>query len=59
MLMSIIWIDGGSIKPWIYNNAFLSWLTKYNASLTFAVCFMLLMWIIGYVLDKKKIYIKV
>jgi len=27
--------------------------------LAFAVCFMLLMWIIGYVLDKKKIYIKV
>ncbi|RKS55360.1 putative acyltransferase [Gillisia mitskevichiae] len=59
MLMSIIWIDGGSIKPWIYNNAFLSWLSKYNASIAFAVCFMLLMWIIGYVLDKKKIYIKV
>ena len=59
MLMSIIWVDGGSIKPWIYNNAFLSWLSKYNASLAFAVCFMLFMWIIGYVLDKKKIYIKV
>jgi predicted acyltransferase len=59
LLMSIIWIDGGYIKPWIYNNAFLSWLTKHNASLAFAVCFMLLMWIIGYVLDKKKIYIKV
>ncbi len=59
MLMSIIWVDGGSLKPWIYNNVFLSWLTKYNASLAFAVCFMLLMWIIGYVLDKKKIYIKV
>lgn len=59
MLMSIIWVDGGSLKPWIYNNVFLSWLTKYNASLAFAVSFMLLMWIIGYVLDKKKIYIKV
>jgi predicted acyltransferase len=59
ILMGIIRIDGGSIKSWIYNNAFLSWLTKYDASLAFAVCFMLLMWIIGYVLDKKKIYIKV
>ncbi|WP_409994693.1 acyltransferase family protein [Gillisia sp. Hel_I_86] len=59
MLMSVIWIDGGSIKPWIYNNAFLSWLTLYDASIAFAVSFMLFMWIIGYILDKKKIYIKV
>lgn len=59
MLMGIIWIDGTFIKPWLYKNAFLSWLTSYNASLMFAMCFILVMWGIGYVLDKKKIYMKV
>jgi len=58
-LMSIVWIHGAALKIWIYNNAFLSWLTKYNASLAFAVSFMLLMWCIGYIMDRKKIYIKV
>lgn len=58
-LMSIVWIHGAALKIWIYNNAFLSWLTKYNASLAFAVSFMLLMWCIVYIMDRKKIYIKV
>ncbi|SDR86976.1 Predicted acyltransferase [Gillisia sp. Hel1_33_143] len=58
-LLSIVWIHGAALKIWIYTNAFLSWLTKYNASLAFAVSFMLLMWCIGYIMDRKKIYIKV
>ncbi|MGI0105998.1 acyltransferase family protein [Salinimicrobium sp. WS361] len=59
MLMSVIWINGASMKGWIYNNFFLSWLGAYNASLLFAVCYMLLMWLMGYWMDKKRIYIKV
>ncbi|MFZ0489822.1 MAG: DUF5009 domain-containing protein, partial [Salegentibacter sp.] len=59
MLMSIIWVDGGSLKPWIYQNFYLSWLTGKNASLAYAISFMLLMWLLGFWLDKKKIYIKV
>ncbi len=47
------------LKPWIYKNGFLSWLTNYNASLLFAICFVLLLWIVGYIMDKRKIYIKV
>lgn len=59
MLMNVIWINGGSMKGWIYDNFFLSWLEPYNASLLFAVTYMLLMWLMGYWMDKKRIYIKV
>ena len=47
------------MKGWLYDNFFLSWLEPYNASLLFAVTYMLLMWLMGYWMDKKKIYIKV
>lgn len=59
MLMNVIWIQGMALKPWIYENAYLSWLTPYNASLAFAISYVLLMWLLGYWLDKKNIYIKV
>lgn len=59
MLFNVIMIDGSILKSWIYNNAFLSWLADYNASLAFAIAYMLLMWLIGYWLDRKNIYIKV
>ena len=58
-LMSIIWINGGSLKPWLYNNFYLSWLSDLNASLLFAISFVVVMWLIGYGMDKKKIYVKV
>ncbi|MFD1094548.1 acyltransferase family protein [Salegentibacter chungangensis] len=59
MLMNVIWVNGGALKTWLYNNMYLSWLSSYNASLAFALSYMLLMWLLGYWLDKKKIYIKV
>lgn len=59
MLMNVIYINGQSMKGWIYDKVFLSWLTPYNASLFFAITYMLLMWLMGYWMDKKRIYIKV
>jgi len=47
-----------SIYTWVYNNIF-SKVGAYTGSLLFAVVFMLCCWLIGYILDKKKIYIKV
>ncbi|MGK7390253.1 MAG: acyltransferase family protein [Candidatus Cyclobacteriaceae bacterium M2_1C_046] len=58
-LLIITRIDGMSMSGWIYENFFLSWLEGKNASLLFAICYMLLMWFAGYWMDKKKIYIKV
>lgn len=59
MLMTIIYIDGQPLKSWLYTNFYLSWISDYNASLAFAVTYMLLMWLIGYLLKRKNIYIKV
>lgn len=59
MLMNIIYINDQALKPWLYQNFYLSWLSDYNASLLFAISYMLLMWLLGFWLHKRKIYIKV
>ncbi|WP_424492751.1 acyltransferase family protein [Salinimicrobium sp. GXAS 041] len=59
MLMAIIVIGETSLKSWLYQNLFLNWLTDYNASLLFAVTYVFLLWLLGYWMDRKKIYIKV
>lgn len=59
MLMNIIYVNGQALKPWLYQNLYLSWLNNYNASLLFAISYMLLIWLFGYWLHKKRIYIKV
>ena len=59
LTMGLIFIGDTSLKSWIYQNLFLSWLSPYNASLLYALLFLVFMWLIAYILDKKKIYIKV
>jgi len=59
MVMSIILVNSEGLKTSIYKNGFLSWLTDYNASLFYAICYVILMWLVGYIMDKRKIYIKV
>lgn len=59
MLLNIVWIEGASIRSWMYDYFFLSWLNSYNASLLFAVTYVFLMWLIGFVMDKQNVYIKV
>ncbi|QHT67487.1 DUF1624 domain-containing protein [Rhodocytophaga rosea] len=58
-VLSLISIGEGSVTGWVYQNLFASWLEGKNASLAFAVCYMLSLWLIGYAMDKKKVYIKV
>ncbi|MBN7816047.1 acyltransferase family protein [Algoriphagus pacificus] len=48
-----------SLRAVIYQNLFTSWLSPKNASFFFAFSYMLLIWLIGLWMDKKKIYIKV
>lgn len=43
---------------WVYLHGF-SWAGDYWSSLLFAVCFMLICWLVGYFLDKRKIYVRV
>lgn len=47
-----------SVYKWIYTNVF-QWTGDYTGSFLFALCFMLLCWLVGYGLDKRKIYIRV
>ena len=52
-------VGDSSMQQVFYRNVLLSFASPINASLLFALLFMLACWTIGYVLDKKRIYIKV
>ena len=58
-LISFIPIGDSNLKDVIYANGFTSWLEPKNASFLFAIAYMLLIWSIGFLMDKNKIYIKV
>ena len=47
-----------SLHGWIYKNIF-SHVGEYFGSLLFAVSYMLICWLVGYWLDKRKIYVRV
>ena len=59
MLINVIYLKGLALKTWLYQKFYLSWLDNYEASLLFAISYMLLMWLMGYFLHRKRIYIKV
>jgi predicted acyltransferase len=64
-LLGMIRFAGGeagndiSLQQWIFNNLFLSWTSPINASLAFAICFILFWLFLMWLLYQKKIYIKV
>jgi predicted acyltransferase len=58
-LLGLIQIGDQSLKAWIFNNLFVSWLDPYNASLAFAIVFVLCLFIPSWALYKKGIILKV
>jgi predicted acyltransferase len=59
ILMYFIRVDENkSLFRWIYQNTF-QYAGDYLGSLLFAITFMLFCWLIGYILDKRKIYVRV
>ena len=52
-------IQGESFHRWIFLNLLKSWVGGYFGSLFFALSFMLLCWVVGYWMDRKKIYVKI
>jgi predicted acyltransferase len=50
--------DNVTLKSWIYQNAFLSWATPINASLAFALSYVLVWLAIMWVFYQRKIFIK-
>jgi predicted acyltransferase len=55
----LISVKDSNLQVWIYENLLASWASPINASFLFAFLFMLICWSVGYVLDKKRIYVKV
>ncbi len=48
-----------ALQSWIYNHAYASWLSPNNASLAFAICFILLWLFLLWLLYRKNIIIKI
>lgn len=48
-----------SLQQWIFNNGFLSWASPINASLAYAICFILFWLFLMWLLYRKKMYLKV
>lgn len=55
----IIPVGDRVLQAVFYNDILLKIASPVNASLTFAILFMLVCWAVGYVLDKRRIYIRV
>lgn len=61
ILQSIGWlwqVQGKAVLLWIYEHAFTGWIGDKNGSLLYALAFMLGCWLVGYALDRRRIYIK-
>ena len=58
LVLLLVQINHAPLSFWIYNNLFI-YAGEYLGSLLFAIVFMLFCWTVGYILDKRKIYIKV
>jgi len=52
-------IDGKGFKLWVNSSLYQSWLPGAFGSLLYSLTFMFICWVVGYILDKKKIYIRV
>ena len=49
----------GTLRDFIYERAFTTWLSPINASLAFALCYVALWWLVMLLLYRRKIFIKV
>ena len=58
IIFYLIPVGDTSLFEWLYQNIF-SYSGAYIGSLLFAICYMLYCWLVGYFLDKKKIYVRV
>lgn len=61
IVLTLLWnvaIDGHAAYSWIYENIF-KITGEYFGAFLFSFVYMLLCWLVGYVLDRKKIYIKI
>jgi predicted acyltransferase len=57
--LGMIRVRSGSLQQWIYRTAFLSWAAPANASLLYALSFVLLMFAVAYGMYRKRWFLKV
>ena len=57
--LGLITVGDQTLKAWIFDNIFNSWMDPYNASLAFAIVFVLCLFIPSWLLYRKGIIIKV
>ena len=59
MLLGVVKVGQDSLGGWIYNHLFASWASPINASLAFAICFVLVCLGLMWILYKRQIFLKV
>lgn len=59
ILLLMIPSNENNIRNWLYEDFFGSFASPIHASFLFAAFFMLACWAVGYILDRKKIYVRV
>jgi predicted acyltransferase len=59
MLLGVIKVGGAPLGGWIYDHVFASWASPINASLAFAICFVLVCLGLMWILYNRKIFLKV
>jgi len=52
-------LNGIMAYDWIAENIFISWLGNYTGSFAFALSVLLTCWLVGYIMDRNKIYVKI
>lgn len=58
-LLGVIKVGGSSLGSWIYRNVFASWAAPVNASLAFAICFVLVWLALMWILYRRKIFLRI
>jgi len=58
-VLNLVKVGDQPLKAWIFDGAFASWLPPIDASLAFAITFVLLWWGIMEVFYRRKVFIKV
>ncbi|HKS11327.1 MAG TPA: heparan-alpha-glucosaminide N-acetyltransferase domain-containing protein [Pyrinomonadaceae bacterium] len=59
VLLGVINVGGDSLGGWIYAHLFASWTSPLNASLAFAICFVLVCFFFMWLLYRRRIFIKI
>jgi predicted acyltransferase len=57
--LGLIKVGEGSLSGWIYDHVFASWASPVNASLAFALCFVLVCLVLMWILYRRRIFLKV